>query len=118
MNPRFEELDVRFSTADVSALSVSYSCRSLIVEFADWQGRQSRAHFSDVAAYTWDESSFGHLDASPDRVYRVHDSAWLARWPEGIGYTHFALGFCGLWPVPTGFLEVIAKSMESQDAER
>jgi hypothetical protein len=112
MNPHFEELDVTFSTADVSALAVSCSARALTVDFADWRGAKSTVVFRDVAAYKWDESSFEHFDASPDRVYRVRESQWLARWPESVGYTHYVFGFCGLPPVPTGYLEVIAKTME------
>jgi len=114
MNPKFEELNVTFSTADVSSLSIVYSERALTVVFANWQGTKSIVVFEQVAAYKWDESSFEHIDASPDRTYRVHESEWLRRWPENVGYTHYALGFCGLAPISTGYLEVICKTMRTQ----
>ena len=115
MDPRFDELDVPFSTADVADLAVTYSGRTLTVCFVDFGQRKTTVVFNDVAAYKWDESSFEVIDARPDRVYQVRDSEWVRRWPERAGFTHFVLGFCGLPPVPTGYLEVIAKSMEQRD---
>lgn len=116
MDPRFEELDVPFSTADVGELEVAYADRTLTVRFSDFGRKMTTVVFSEVAAYKWDESSFEAFDAQPDRVYQVRDSEWVRRWPASAGFTHFALGFCGLNPVSTGYLEVIAKSMEPRPA--
>lgn len=116
MDLRLEELDVPFSTADVGSLSISYSGRTLTVCFADFSQRNTTVVFEGAVAYKWDESSFESIDARPDRVYRVRDSEWVRRWPASAGLAHFALGFCGLSPVPTGYLEVIAKTMEQKTA--
>lgn len=112
MDPTFEEIEVAFPTADVSALSFTYSGHTLTAAFADWRGTFSTVVFRHVLAYKWDESSFERIDAKPDRVYRVRDSEWLSYWPQAAGLNHFVLGFLGLHPVGSGYLEVIAQTME------
>jgi hypothetical protein len=114
MPSRYEELKVGFSTADVQDVCVSFTDRTLAVEFADWQGKKTNLVFRNVAGFKWDDTSFQSIDVSPDRAYRVLNSDWLSTFSCTAGFTHFALGFCG--QLGYAFLDVIATALEEKKA--
>ena len=113
------ELLTPFTTADtIGPVSVSYSGDKLAVTFANHGTPVQTVEFSDVRAFSWTGWDDVPAEASPDRVYRVEGSAFLAPWQRfsvgGAPFIHFKLGF-----VSEGkFLDVVATRMEQKPANQ
>lgn len=114
MAPRYELLDVAFSTADSELPRIISENGRLWVTFVDWREQIITLVFHDVVAYSWDdEDAAVEVTHRDDCCYVVHDSAWLSRHREvgtlmqDAGHHHYKLCFNA-----AGVLQVLALRLE------
>lgn len=116
MSEVYIELPAPFTTADtIGPVSISYSGDKLAVTFANYGTPVKTVVFHDVRAFSWTGWDDASPEASPDRVYRVEGSAFLAPWLRfsvgGVLFLHFKLGF-----VSEGkFLDIVVTRMEQKE---
>jgi len=114
MSEVYKEITTAFSTADTeSPVELNFKANRLIARFLDWQRHEVQIEFSDVVALRWDDNYLPSITISPDRVYEVENSEWIAALQEngGLGsseqHIHLKLGFND----EGKFLDVIATQM-------
>jgi hypothetical protein len=113
MSAVYSELETTFTTADtVGPVSISFSGAELTVTFANFRTPVQTVMFYDVRAFSWSGWDGTSPEISPDRIYVVSGSSFLAPWIEfsasGDQFVHFKLGF----NAEGKYLDVIARRME------
>jgi len=106
-------LSTAFATADtVGPVSISFSRDKLVLEFANFSTPVRRVVFHDVRAFSWTGWDDASPEASPDGIYQVTGSRFLAPWERfsvgDLRFVHFKLGF----NAEAKFLDIVATRME------
>lgn len=113
MSERLVELDVPFSIADTEGrASIAFADAKLSLTFRDWQLVEHSVSFVEVVAFRWDNNYLSSCEVAPDRVYEVHDSAWMSALRESgaIGSTTQHRHFRFYFNSEGAALDVIASS--------
>ena len=93
MQPSYSEIDLGFSTADAEIPTIKYDEGNLEVQFIDWKEQCINVVFEETEMFSWSEIPQSFFE-KPDRIYEVHDSAWLkAESTINSKYRHFVLCF-------------------------
>ncbi len=109
MNERLTELPVSFSTADaVEAVELRSKGPVLEVRYRQWQTPVQVIRFEGMLHFKWDDMQLEALEVSPEGIYEVRGSLWLAgvRFPRQ--KKHFRIYFIS----ESAALDVIADSFE------
>lgn len=119
MSEVYSELSATFTTADtISPVRISFSGDQLELEFAVFGTPSQRIVFHDVRAFSWDGWENTSPTISPDRIYQVTGSRFLAPWEQfSVGelrFRHFKLGF----NAEGKYLDVIATRMEEKKPDQ
>lgn len=115
MSEVYSELFTTFTTADtVGPVRMSFLGDRLEVEFAVFGSPIQRIVFHDVRAFAWVGWEGTSSTISPDRVYQVRGSSFLAPWERfavgELSFAHFKLGF----NAEGKYLDVVATRMEEK----
>ncbi len=118
MPETYSELATAFTTADtVGSVEIAFVNSQLHVRFAVYGSPSQEIVFYDVRAFSWSGWEDTSPSISPDRVYSVSDSKFLAPWEScavsQTRFTHFKLGF----NAEAKYLDVIATRMEEKMAD-
>lgn len=117
MAETYEELSTGFSTADtLGSIRICLNSDVLNVDFESSDGKRRRVIFSDVRAFAWNGWEGTSADISPDRIYQVGGSTFLAPWEsfsvDGKRFVHYKLGF----NAEGKYLDIIATSMSEVES--
>ncbi|HEX2852312.1 MAG TPA: hypothetical protein VHO24_03660, partial [Opitutaceae bacterium] len=113
MTEAYTELSTDFTTADTEGpVSINFSGDRLELSFTNFRTPIQRVAYHDVRALSWIGWEDTSPAISPDRIYQVRGSRFLAPWERfsvgEVRFVHFKLGF----NAQAKYLDVIATRME------
>ena len=118
MPETYSELSTAFTTADtIGPVEIAFVSGQLHVMFTVYGSPVQEIVLYDVRAFSWSGWEDTSPAISPDRVYSVSGSRFLAHWEScAVGkfrFMHFKLGF----NAEGRYLDVIATRMEEKEAD-